>query len=318
MPKFYLQRFADERRQLMRVPLSGGPAHRLSIDDATVQKDFYSFEDTSGQLNDSVEDALGEMEGEAAEVFRMVVDRQVWPLPQAERMKLAEWAAIQHVRGPAFRRASNQVFDALSKILFAAGGKPELRRYLEEVEGRPVTDDEVDEMWEEMTDFDKYSVEPVTGDHLTTMGTSVPAVMQIMAARSWALCRFERKALITSDHPVILKPYDDHPPFMGVGLANAESVVVPLDRRVALIMSEPGAADFEVPPSSRMARSLNQGTASNARAAIFHHPDDDPLTGIRLPEPRTDEVRLHNADPRKWKMPDGMGAKMGHKPPESA
>ena len=71
---------------------------------------------------------------------------------------------------------------------------------------------------------------------------------------------------------------------MGIGLLTAGRVLVPLGRRVALLMNGLGAPGFRVRRTSAVATEVNAGVTWNSQRAIFHHPDNDPLAGIELPE----------------------------------
>jgi hypothetical protein len=45
-----------------------------------------------------------------------------------------------------------------------------------------------------------------------------------------------------------------------------------------------------VPGSAKIAADINQAVANNARRFLFHHPSDDPLAGLALPQPRPREL----------------------------
>ncbi|MFJ3359549.1 DUF4238 domain-containing protein [Streptomyces anthocyanicus] len=301
VPRLLLRRFADGE-QIMRVPLDGGERRLVGVADVTVHRDFYSMRDENGQLDDTVEDLLSKLEDKAARVIRKVVDG-LWPLPIEERAVLAECIAAQHARIPAVRTASNEIGDHLGKIMIAMGGKPEIRRHLEEGATEPVTDEEVDAVWAEVTDFDGYYAEMPVNDHMVSMGQSMATAYEVFMARSWGLMRFERHTLLIPDHPVTLVRDDDMPPWSGVGIANAAAVLVPIDRRVAIIMREPGP-DVSYPASTKAARELNQRFAWNARKELFHHPDDNPLDGVKLPPVRDREMQVSQG-PENFLMPDG-------------
>jgi len=293
VPRFYLKRFADAHGLFMRVPIDGGESRRIGVGDATVRKDFYSFRDEDGHLNDSVEDALSDMEGAAAKVLRMVVDQDIWPLPEDAREVMCTWLAFQHLRVPARRQATNEMADHLLKTLFAAGGRHGVRQRLEEAAGGPVSDEEVERAWAEGTDFSSYELETNNAGHLVTMGEVAPAVVEALWKRTWVLVRFARRTLITSDHPLVQIWDPAVPPWRGQGLSNCLAVCMPLDRRAALMMfNANGSEDRTTLPTTAMAKDLNQRVAASARAAVFHHPDDD-LDGINLPEPRASEIMVN-------------------------
>lgn len=278
VPRLLLRRFADGE-QIIRVPLDGGERRLVGIADVTVHRDFYSMRDESGQLDDTVEDLLAELEGKAAKVIRKVIGG-VWPLPIEERAVLAEWIAAQHARIPAARTAHNEMADHLGKVLIAMGGKPEIRRHLEEDATGPVSDEEVEALWAEVTDFDSYSAEMSVNDHVLSMGQSMKTAYEVFMARSWGLIKFERRTLLIPDHPVTLVRDEDMPSWSGVGIGNAAVILMPIDRRAAIMMASLGPDDFFVRTHTKLAKELNQRLAYNARGELFHHPDDNPLEGL--------------------------------------
>lgn len=295
-----MKRFADADERIVRVPIGDGQDPRLcGIKDVAVRNDFYSFPDSGGQLDDSVEVALSKLEAEAARVLRMVVDDRGWPLPAAERKTMAHWVAAQFLRVPARRQAANEAFDHLTKTTLAIEGRNGLRERLEAESGGPVSDEEVERKWAEKTDFSSYTVEAPVVHHLARLADGIPAAADVLMQRGWVLYRFARKKLITSDHPVILVRDPRTPRFLGVGLATAAGVAISLDRQVVLLMSTPGAPDRAGPPSAALAKDFNQRFAFGARSAIFHHPDDEPLGGVEMPPSRTTEMRV-SLDPEDF------------------
>ncbi|MFD3729532.1 DUF4238 domain-containing protein [Streptomyces sp. NPDC058671] len=286
VPRLLLRRFADGE-QIVRVPLDGGERRQVGIADVTVHRDFYSMRGEGGQLDDTVENLLADLEGKAAKIIRKIA-QGVWPLAVEERAVVAEWIAAQHARIPAARTAQNEMADHLGKILIAMGGKPEIRRHLEEEEGRTVVDEGVEEMWESLTDFDSYSAELSVNEHVVYMAQSMKAAYEIFMGRAWGLIKFERRTLLIPDHPVTLVRDEDMPAFLGVGLGTAAAILMPIDRRAAIMMAGPGE-DFVVRPHAKLAKELNQRFAFNARKELYHHPDDRPLEGIRLPPVRERE-----------------------------
>lgn len=303
VPRLLLRRFADGKR-LLRVPLDGGAQRLVGIADVTVHNDFYSMRDENGQLDDSVENLLAELEGKAAMVIRMVVDDGVWPLPLEQRAILAEWIAAQHARIPAARKVNNEIGDYCGKLMIAMGGKPEIRRRLEAVATGPVSDEDVETAWAELTDFDGYCAEMSVNGHMVSMGQAMVAAYTEFMARAWGLMKFERRTLLIPDHPVTLVRDEDAPAWRGVGIGTAGAILMPIDRRVAIMMVSSDVDDFSVRTHTKLAKELNQRFAFNARRELFHHPDDDPLEGVELPSPRDSEIRI-SQPPSNFLMPDG-------------
>ncbi|SPE99989.1 DUF4238 domain-containing protein [Streptomyces sp. MA5143a] len=303
VPRLLLRRFADGKR-IMRVPLDGSEPKPIGIGDATVRSHFYSMQDETGQRDDSIENLLADLEDQAARVIAKVIDEHVWPLPIDDRAVLGEWVAAQSARIPAARKANNEIADQLLKMEIAAGGKPEVRRRMEAQGKGPVSDEDVEATWAELTDFSGYFVELPVNDHLLTMADAMVVAYEWMMARSWQLCRFGRRTLLLSDHPVALLRDETAPAWSGVGLANAAAIMVPIDRQAAIIMTAPGGQDGIFPASAKLAKELNHRFAWNSRIELFHHPDDNPLAGINLPPVRDREAEFSQTAER-FLMPEG-------------
>ncbi|KIX80015.1 hypothetical protein SF12_00505 [Streptomyces sp. MBRL 601] len=194
MPKFYLDRFANGRHQLIRIELPGTKRNTLNVKDATVHTDFYLVEAEDGTWTDKVEDSLSEVEGAAATAIRTLIEDKPWPIPHQVREAIAGWTALQYLRTPAVRQAGSQILDMAVKLAIAAGGREEMRRHLEGIEGRPVTNAELDKMWEAMTAFDEYTLDAHPNAHIQTMSDLLPGTTRLFYSRAWNLVQFERKA----------------------------------------------------------------------------------------------------------------------------
>lgn len=79
--KLYLRRFADDRGLLTRVTLPGEVRVPISVDDATVVKNFYVVQLDDRSESDEAEDLFSMVEGNAVAAIRALVDQRVWPIP---------------------------------------------------------------------------------------------------------------------------------------------------------------------------------------------------------------------------------------------
>jgi hypothetical protein len=265
--KSYLKRFANADGHLIQVTLPGTKRTGVSITDATVHRNFYVVTLPDGSQADFAEDVFGLVEAAATEAIRSLVERHVWPIPDQVRLNIARWIALQYFRVPWVRNLGREITQA-----FAGDGLPVRTKTGESVVVRMPADEPPD----------------LTSIQLRLIARNVSEVGRMLCWRGWTLTFYERKPLATSDTPVIaLGPQTSS----GViGIANAAEIHVPLDRRVALSIAEPGGSDRRLQGSAKTARLLNELTVTNARRFLFHHPDDDPLSGIDLPEPRTREL----------------------------
>ena len=264
-----------------------------------MRKDFYLVEDSDGRKSDRVEDLLAQIEGEGAAGLRALVDESEWPISLTTRLRVAAWLALQYLRTPSVRQAMDELADQTLKLDIAVQGRPGARRVLEHDLGRDPTQDEVDDLWQGLRDFDSYTVSQHPNEHIRLMLSELQGHTRVFLARSWSVFRFQRRGLITCDNPVVPLPPPGHPEALGVGLLNAGEIVVPLDRRVALIMRDIpdnieaagyGTADGLLNGTTRVASFVSQAVAWHAREAIYSHPEDLAAIPRDLPSRRAAEV----------------------------
>lgn len=288
--RFYLNGFASDRGLLRRVALPGDVTHLVSVNDATVIKDFYSIE-LGGELDDYFEQQFARVERRAADAMRLALAGSEWPLPPRDKAALASWIALQHLRAESVRTGQQQIRADTIRLLVGASGKKALRGHIEAAEGAPISEARLDAEW---TDFVKPggpTLEPDAADHLRTVVEMHVPTAEMLRAMQWSLDIFERRSLITCDHPVVLLPNEDHPRWMGLGIFNAGGFAIALSRRRALVIgSSPDLPDLRLPGTTNMARSINSHIARNARHSIYHHPDDAHVVAeLTLPDRRTRE-----------------------------
>jgi hypothetical protein len=269
--KSYLRRFADNNGRLMRVELPGDERKLMSIGDATVIKNFYVLTLPDRTETDMAEDAFSVVETAATEAIRALVDHQVWPIPPRVREDIAGWMALQYLRGPWVRQLSQEIADAFTGIgvsVRAANGEQFTLKMSDE------------------------GMDRIAGAELQLrmIQRHLPEVSAMLCDHDWILTFYQRKRLATSDTPITLTLAEGHPDFMGVGIANAGEIHVPLDRRVGLSLGKNATGDARLNGSVKTALYLNDAMAKNARRYIFHHPEDDPLRGLQLPPPRAREL----------------------------
>lgn len=266
----YLTRFADDRGLLAGIEL---PGRRLPVpvDRATVIRNFYVTRLPDGSESDQAEDDFCDIEGRASASIKILIDQRRWPIPDVARVDIATWAALQFLRVPAVRQLAREIAGA----------------YIEP--GVPFTTSTGQQTRLRMP-ADEADPEKLKRLHLEFITKNTPVVAQMLYTRHWHLTFFTRKTLATSDSPVVLRPMLRYPAGTSVAVGDAAEVQVPLDRRAALSMTAAGRGDQLRPGSAKIAADLNQAVANNARRFLFHHPSDDPLAGLALPQPRPREL----------------------------
>jgi hypothetical protein len=153
------------------------------------------------------------------------------------------------------------------------------------------TDAELEREWSDLTKPGGPSLEPDVVGHIDSILSLLPGFAAYLSDCHWTVYRFQRRCLITSDHPVSLCVGPEHPAMLGVGIANTELFLVPMSRRIAIGIQPrerlldagfspeqlPQVPDFVAPPSTKLAVSINQETAARVRRYLYHHPSDEPL-----------------------------------------
>lgn len=305
VPRFYLNRFADNHKQIGVVELPGAIRVIRSTKSTTVARDFYNVEGLDAP-EDFFEREFGKIEDTAAKVFAKVLDKKVWPLEPEDRRAVAVFAALQHLRGPSQRNHLGQLSTAMTRLEIATAGRDNVRQFAKDRFGFvDLNEDEVERIWQ-------YAIKPNTAPievpalaHMGQLAEFLPESVKYFQGRPWVLIRFARKSILTCDTPVSLIPGLRREPYEGVGLMTAWGITLPLSRHVGLLMSsmEPmieadvsfdrvaaGELDMELPPSAHYARMFNDASVRNARRHVLHHPDDASIVPSKLPEPTGVEV----------------------------
>lgn len=289
-PQFVLRGFADGGEQITTIRLPERKSRTTRVRETGAENHLYSIPGHPGGF-DVFEKGLGEgIEGETSNIFKSIADG-VWPLPQQERDTLAEFIALQTLRGPERRRQMESTATTLWQKAAGQLGRAGVEQAATDTIGRPLTQAESDELWASVTTTDGPPVTYTPRDHIEMMGEVTQPVAAILAARPWTLVRFTRRALITSDAPVTSVPYEDSGSY--TGLAFAQLVLYPVSRRTGLIMRDPldgsgadddldalieraqtGALDDESVGTASLEEMMNERTAAHAVRNLHHHPAD--------------------------------------------
>lgn len=291
--KFYLRGFANDTGTVMRYDLAERKAVPLSLNDASVVKDFYSVTLPDGSLSDVFEKLFADIEGDASAALEAVLAGD-WQLRDEARQGLATWCALQYLRSEQIRAQQTHIAGEMIRLLVGVSGKEALRRKIQRAEGRSVGDEELDREWTDLTKEGGPDIQPNVEQHIDTIMSLVPGTAAYFHDSHWTVVRFQRRPLVTADSPVTLHAEEDHPPYMGVGIFNAGLFAVPLSRRTVMTiqpryrleeydwerrlgLSVDQVPDFEMPGTTKQAWSYNQAAVFGARRFIYHHPDDAPL-----------------------------------------
>lgn len=299
VPRFYLAHFA-ELSMIQRVELQYGSSSKKSVRRVGGLDDFYSIpEEDDPDIYEK--ELFGTIENAAAPIFRRIIQESYWPLTPEDRSLIAEYLALQYLRGDDHRDSQSEMATGLIRLQTAAGGRDALREQIQAEGDDDGTVVGVEEIWDALVSPDGVKVEMTAAGHITQLGNLFSKILPYFAMRPWNLVVFSKKRLLTSDTPISLVPHPSAPPFMGVGLGNAYCILFPISRRVGLMLADPqevlntgrsaemvlaGKSDFRKGGTTALAKLFNTNAIANSRMNIFHHPDDGDLVPAQLPQAR--------------------------------
>ncbi|REK78938.1 DUF4238 domain-containing protein [Rhodococcus erythropolis] len=327
VPRFYLAQFAD-LKMIQRVELQYGTTRKKSVKSVGGLQGFYSVPETEDPEIFERE-LFGAIENKAAPIFKKIIHEDYWPLIPEDRAIVANFLAIQFLRGNDRRTEQSEMKTSLGRLQTAANGPDAVRDELKELTSKEGVTLDFDEVWNERVGPDT-KVEATAAEHMKLLVRSLPEAIDCFAGRPWMLVPFNRKHLLTCDSPVSLAPHPEDSPFMGVGLATAYRILFPISRQFGLLLTTPneetpgedlekstikiwsGNADEKLTPTARLARQFNELSIANARENIFHHPDDGDLVPDPLPQPRTQEMQADGLEELIAELNAQGGLAQGH------
>lgn len=232
---------------------------RMSVANAAVESGFYTVVHKDGIVDDSAEQTLAQVEGSASESLRRVISGQ-FPPGVSDRQALAIFLALQVARTPFQRAVGEEVREALKQKVLEMGANP-----------TQVTD----QFGQKIFDPD----ENVRASNVAEMMSIAKGLYPVLLNKSWVLAKKnseEEGGVVTSDAPFFVYTPPENRKFgVGLGMANAEEVYLPLSRDHVLCLAQPGSIpEVVIPLNSEMVLFVNHGIAENSLKFVFQHPDD--------------------------------------------
>ena len=152
-PQFVLRCFADENGRITTIRQPERRSRTSRVRETGAENHLYSMPGHP-HGSDVFEKALGAgIETETALLFERVVKGE-WPLPQLDRNTLAEFIALQIIRGPEQRRLMESTASRLVKSAVAHLGMDGMTRWASDTAGQPITDEEAEELLKLVTEDD--------------------------------------------------------------------------------------------------------------------------------------------------------------------
>jgi hypothetical protein len=237
----------------------------MSTRDAGTRRRFYRRQRPSGQDIDDIEASLAHVESKAKAPMEEVIAGA--PLDHDRKGALAQFIAVQMLRGPAFfaRRHENfeELLDELGEDAFrpdavvAAGGDPDLVR-------------------QQVTDAHSHPTQ-----RFMAMLQTAPKIATILAHMRWQVLVCRHPWLAYSDHPVVVWPLNAMcvEPFQRqhLGPIGAIEIRVPLAPTMAILMTWQAKVDVSsVVMGRRAASEINAFTIGQADRQWMHRPGSEP------------------------------------------
>jgi hypothetical protein len=279
------------------------------VDNALLQKEFYSIDTEAGRETDVEEFFANQVEPGAARALRRMVDQGAFPPPAGVRHALSLFLAFQFVRGASLRSALVEHYEVMAKKIGSLMTEDMARRHLRETDGAEPSDEEVQGLVEFAHDTDGYrvGVSSEANLHLGPMLKIAVDLIPYFAKRSWQLIRFSTPMLVTGDEPVALVDRTAIPGSEPLGLAAAREIVFTTDSSSALVLVRPDRSETEQARTgtAAMARIINRHVGFASHEYLVHAPETEPLKGLHFAKKRApvevhgDYVLLHGRPARK-------------------
>ena len=180
VPAFYLRRFVgSSERLLVRDRPTGRLLPAITVSKLAVT-DFYTVLREDGTLDGRMEQLLGRVEGEAAQLLKVLLSpcRRPGPLTEAERCALCQFLAFQMVRGP--RRRREMELQADYAVRLQAG---------DALTGQ---------------DMREVAVVRHPNEHIRLMGRLSYAIFRSLVPRPVQILRIGVPLFVTCDEPVLV------------------------------------------------------------------------------------------------------------------
>lgn len=235
VPRWYLKRFATAKDKIGVLDRGAQKRYVATVRKVGAEVGFYDVE-AEGLPRDAVEQLLGHVEAPASAATRKLTTSGPMCLSAKERSSVALFVATQSLRGADRRDFADAISDAMGKAHFVGASEATLRREYELVAGEESSEADFLAWRDWIRDTDNYRIKEKGVVPRLIVEHAAPYAAFLSAEYSWAVVRFPLPALITCDVPVGLWREPGDPPWMGVGMATADEVRVPLDPSHVLVL----------------------------------------------------------------------------------
>ena len=263
IPRFLLNRFADDTNHLWTVDLMDGTKTRkAAVTDTAVITDYHTIDQPEIGLSNAIEGVRAQVENLAAPALERIA-YGVLPPNKQDRFALAMWAAQLFCLSPPVRRHMEASADLLSKAL---------------MENRPGT----------LPSADYEVVLPQNNQLRMGLQVAEQATHELFSMHI-AVLKSASTGIATGDCPLWMHPADDQNHLEGVGFLTTPEIRLPVDRSTQIVFHRDEALGDTVmsvdEPPQELARTMAETTCRN----LYCHPEDlhlyDDLGGVAADRP---------------------------------
>ncbi len=302
VPRFYLDGWSKGNRMLS-IRRGTGQCFPLKPEKAAFETDAYAVILPGGDKSYEAEEALAQLEGEAAAAMRRALAD--WPPSDEDKGHLSLLMVTQVTRGRDLAEHMNTILDYLTRTQFAMMPSDEesLKQRLRDA-NLEITDENLELVREMINDPDGYRVQ-MHQTHRVHSALKVGLdLYPHFYLRVWHLVTIPQRLFITTDRPVSLHADEEsRGPFGSIGLMTADEVWMPLSPSELLVMTHPGTG-----PARRgtlrqdQVESVNLRVAANCHEWAFARPGNPQAEEITmmLAELSAPGVEIGGPSPAEW------------------
>ncbi len=287
LPRWYLKRFATGKDILGVLDLGAQKRYLASVRKAGAEVGFYDVE-VDGVPRDAVEQLLGRVEAPASGATMKLTNGGPTSLSTKERTAVALFIATQFLRGANRRDFADAITDAIAKAHLVGASDSALRDDYKRVASEDFSEEEFLAWRDFIRDTDNYRVREKGAVPQLIVEHAPPYAAFLSLEYSWTVVRFPLPVLVTCDVPVALWRPPGDAPWMGVGMATAHEVRVPLDPSHVLILRSKRASGQARPEGLYVGAgdvygAVVKGVLGWAYRWVFMHPTNPLFETLEIP-----------------------------------
>lgn len=237
--KAYLDRFAENKKIDVILRQTGEARTGQKTSAIANVRGLYTGMDSKGNRDGSLEGAFAQdIEGPAIRIINNATSVFPYIPVDDERAVLASYLALQYMRTPEAKRRFETDMGRFTAIeMFNRVNNPdELKKYLKAT-GEDSSNKAMAIYREQaMEDLKKFEIVPNNNAWLIMIAEGLKHITPILLNRySWHIFCYKSSALITSDHPIVIRHINKTD--LGVGFQNADEIIFPLGKSHVLILT---------------------------------------------------------------------------------